>query len=162
MYYAGWAAQDRPDEFALAAAAFRPSAGEALDHAARAQISVHGGIGATWEHDAPLYFRRAQLSRRLLGGGRRTASATSVARRAVRAGRGAAREPVHVWTHDRWRFPLPEHHRFPIDKYGPAARARVADGTVRRAGGPRGRGGAVGGLAAVHDPGLVARSAPAS
>ena len=31
-------------------------------------ISVHGGIGATWEHDAPLFFRRAQLSRRLLGG----------------------------------------------------------------------------------------------
>ena len=30
-------------------------------------INVHGGIGATWEHDAPLYFRRAQLSRRLLG-----------------------------------------------------------------------------------------------
>jgi alkylation response protein AidB-like acyl-CoA dehydrogenase len=68
MYYAGWAAADRPDELALAAAAFRLVAGEALDHAARAQISVHGGIGATWEHDAPLYFRRAQLSRRLLGG----------------------------------------------------------------------------------------------
>ncbi len=31
-------------------------------------ISVHGGIGATWEHDAPLFFRRAELSRRLLGG----------------------------------------------------------------------------------------------
>jgi alkylation response protein AidB-like acyl-CoA dehydrogenase len=31
-------------------------------------ISVHGGTGATWEHDAPLYFRRAELSRRLLGG----------------------------------------------------------------------------------------------
>ena len=30
--------------------------------------SPHGGIGATWEHDAPLFFRRAQLSRRLLGG----------------------------------------------------------------------------------------------
>jgi alkylation response protein AidB-like acyl-CoA dehydrogenase len=29
---------------------------------------VHGGTGATWEHDAPLYFRRAELSRRLLGG----------------------------------------------------------------------------------------------
>ena len=68
MYYAGWAAKDRPDEFALAASAFRLSAGKALDHATRAQISVHGGIGATWEHDAPLYFRRAQLSRRLLGG----------------------------------------------------------------------------------------------
>jgi alkylation response protein AidB-like acyl-CoA dehydrogenase len=68
MYYAGWAAQDKPDEFAVAASAFRLAAGKAFDHAARAQISVHGGIGATWEHDAPLYFRRAQLHRRLLGG----------------------------------------------------------------------------------------------
>ncbi|MGH2904638.1 MAG: acyl-CoA dehydrogenase family protein, partial [Solirubrobacteraceae bacterium] len=48
-------------------------AGRALDQAARTNISVHGGTGATWEHDAPLYFRRAQLSRRLLGG---TAGAT--------------------------------------------------------------------------------------
>jgi alkylation response protein AidB-like acyl-CoA dehydrogenase len=61
MYYAGWAWQDRPDELALATAAFRTAAGGAVDHATRAQISVHGGIGATWEHDAPLYFRRAQL-----------------------------------------------------------------------------------------------------
>src|SRR4051794_20717311 len=68
MYYAGWAADDVPAEFPLAAGAFRLVAGEALDHAARTQISVHGGIGATWEHDAPLYFRKAQLSRRLLGG----------------------------------------------------------------------------------------------
>jgi alkylation response protein AidB-like acyl-CoA dehydrogenase len=68
MYYAGWAWQDRPEELALATAAFRTAAGGAVDHATRALISVHGGIGATWEHDAPLYFRRAQLSRRLLGG----------------------------------------------------------------------------------------------
>ncbi len=68
MYYTGWAGQDAPEEFPIAASAFRLAAGHALDHAARAQISVHGGIGATWEHDAPLYFRRAQLSRRLLGG----------------------------------------------------------------------------------------------
>ena len=68
MYYAGWAAQNSPEEFPLAASAFRLAAGKAFDHAARAQISVHGGIGATWEHDAPLYFRRAQLHRRLLGG----------------------------------------------------------------------------------------------
>jgi alkylation response protein AidB-like acyl-CoA dehydrogenase len=68
MFYVGWAWQDRPDELALASAAFRTAAGGAVDHATRAQISVHGGIGATWEHDAPLYFRRAQLSRRLLGG----------------------------------------------------------------------------------------------
>jgi alkylation response protein AidB-like acyl-CoA dehydrogenase len=68
MYYAGWARQDAPAEFPLAASAARVAAGRALDFAARENISVHGGIGATWEHDAPLYFRRAQLSRRLVGG----------------------------------------------------------------------------------------------
>ena len=38
---------------------------------------------------------------------------------------------MELWTHDRWRFPLPARHRFPIDKY-PLLRARVvADGTAR-------------------------------
>jgi alkylation response protein AidB-like acyl-CoA dehydrogenase len=73
LYYAGWSRHGAPAEFALAASAARSVGGRALDHAARTMISVHGGIGATWEHDAPLYFRRAQLSRRLLGG---TAAAT--------------------------------------------------------------------------------------
>jgi alkylation response protein AidB-like acyl-CoA dehydrogenase len=73
LYYAGWARKGAPGEFALAASAARAVAGRALDDAARTMISVHGGIGATWEHDAPLYFRRSQLSRRLLGG---TAGAT--------------------------------------------------------------------------------------
>jgi alkylation response protein AidB-like acyl-CoA dehydrogenase len=68
LYYAGWARNGAADEFPLAASAARSVAGRALDEAARTMISVHGGIGATWEHDAPLYFRRAQLSRRLLGG----------------------------------------------------------------------------------------------
>jgi alkylation response protein AidB-like acyl-CoA dehydrogenase len=68
LYYAGWARIGAPAEFPLAASAARSVAGRAFDHAARTMISVHGGIGATWEHDAPLYFRRAQLSRRLLGG----------------------------------------------------------------------------------------------
>jgi len=68
LYYAGWAYDDKPDEFAAAASAARAAGGAALDFAARELISVHGGIGATWEHDAPLFFRRAQLSRRLLGG----------------------------------------------------------------------------------------------
>jgi alkylation response protein AidB-like acyl-CoA dehydrogenase len=73
LYYAGWARHGSPEEFPLAASAARSVAGKAFDDAARTMISVHGGIGATWEHDAPLYFRRAQLSRRLLGG---TAGAT--------------------------------------------------------------------------------------
>jgi alkylation response protein AidB-like acyl-CoA dehydrogenase len=68
LYYAGWARRGAPAEFPLAASSARSVAGRALDQAARTMISVHGGIGATWEHDAPLYFRRAQLSRRLLGG----------------------------------------------------------------------------------------------
>jgi alkylation response protein AidB-like acyl-CoA dehydrogenase len=68
LYYAGWARAGAPGEFPLAASAARSVGGRALDEAARTMISVHGGIGATWEHDAPLYFRRAQLSRRLLGG----------------------------------------------------------------------------------------------
>jgi alkylation response protein AidB-like acyl-CoA dehydrogenase len=67
-YYAGWARRSKPEEFPLAASAARSEAGHALDFAARSMINVHGGIGATWEHDAPLFFRRAQLSRRLLGG----------------------------------------------------------------------------------------------
>lgn len=68
MLYAGWSFESKPEEFGLAASAARTAAGHALDFAARQQITTHGGIGATWEHDAPLYFRRSQLSRRLLGG----------------------------------------------------------------------------------------------
>ena len=70
QYYAGWARESKPEEFPLAASAARSAAGQALDFAARSMINVHGGIGATWEHDAPLFFRRAELSRRLLGGTR--------------------------------------------------------------------------------------------
>jgi alkylation response protein AidB-like acyl-CoA dehydrogenase len=68
LFYAGWSRADKPDEFPLAASAARSAAGAALDFAGRSNINVHGGIGATWEHDAPLYFRRAQLTRRLVGG----------------------------------------------------------------------------------------------
>jgi alkylation response protein AidB-like acyl-CoA dehydrogenase len=83
QYYAGWARESKSDEFALAASAARSAAGGALDFATRAMINVHGGIGATWEHDAPLFFRRAQLSRRLLAG---THDATDrVAEQTIRA-----------------------------------------------------------------------------
>jgi len=68
LYYAGFAYDELPSELAIAASAARVGADEALDYGTREFVSVHGGIGATWEHDAPLYFRRAQLSRRLLGG----------------------------------------------------------------------------------------------
>ena len=35
---------------------------------------------------------------------------------------------MHVWTHDRWRFPLPEAHKFPITKYGLLRDRIIADG----------------------------------
>ncbi len=63
------------------------SPGGALDFAARQQIAVHGGIGATWEHDAPLTFRRAQLNRRLVGG---TGDATDRVAEELLEGRGPA------------------------------------------------------------------------
>jgi acetoin utilization deacetylase AcuC-like enzyme len=36
---------------------------------------------------------------------------------------------VEVWTHDRWRFPLPERHRFPIAKY-PLLRRRLVEAGI--------------------------------
>ena len=66
------------DGYAVACA-LRFSAGTALDLASRNAIAVHGGMGATWEHPAALYVRRAQVARRLLGG--HGAAATEVGRR---------------------------------------------------------------------------------
>lgn len=68
LYYAGWAHEQDSREFATAANAARSAADHALGYATRQNIGVHGGIGATWEHDAPLFFRRAELTERLLGG----------------------------------------------------------------------------------------------
>jgi alkylation response protein AidB-like acyl-CoA dehydrogenase len=67
---------DRP-AFPLAANAARVAAADALDYAAPENIFIHGGIGATWEHDAQLYYRRAELSRRLGGGADAAADAVA-------------------------------------------------------------------------------------
>jgi acetoin utilization deacetylase AcuC-like enzyme len=64
---------------------------------------------------------------------------------------------VHVWTHDRWRFPLPDHHRFPIDKYALLRERVVADGTAAPDEVHEADAVPWDELAAVHDPGLVAR-----
>jgi hypothetical protein len=68
LYYAAYAAESQPEEFGLAANAARFAADQAVDVSTRRCIAIHGGVGATWEHDAHLYFRRAQLTRLLLGG----------------------------------------------------------------------------------------------
>ena len=64
---------------------------------------------------------------------------------------------MEVWTHHRWRFPLPPHHSFPIEKYGLLAERVVADGLAAPdevlEAGPAGWDE----LAAVHDCGLLSR-----
>jgi alkylation response protein AidB-like acyl-CoA dehydrogenase len=64
--YALWAAQGAPGEFASAARIAAYTCGEAALLAASENIQVHGGIGATWEHPAHVYLRRATAGRRLL------------------------------------------------------------------------------------------------
>jgi acetoin utilization deacetylase AcuC-like enzyme len=64
---------------------------------------------------------------------------------------------MDVWTHDRWRFPLPGHHRFPISKYALLRERVIADGLAGRDEVhepdpiPWAR------LAAVHEPALLGR-----
>ena len=64
---------------------------------------------------------------------------------------------MHVWTHDRWRFPLPDHHRFPIDKYALLRERVVADGTAAPDEVHEADAVSWDDLATVHDQGLVAR-----
>ena len=60
--------------------------------------------------------------------------------------------PFVLWTHDRWRFPLPEHNRFPIEKYT-LLRERVEDEVEVREAEPV----PWEWLEAVHEPALIER-----
>jgi alkylation response protein AidB-like acyl-CoA dehydrogenase len=77
LVYAGQAWDGDSEQFSLAANAARVIATDALDYAAPENIFIHGGIGATWEHDAQLYYRRAEVSRRLGGGADAAADAVA-------------------------------------------------------------------------------------
>jgi alkylation response protein AidB-like acyl-CoA dehydrogenase len=66
-YYAAWAAADSPDELAVVAPLAKAVCGDAADRIAAETIQMHGGIGFTWEHEAHLYFKRATVTRMLLG-----------------------------------------------------------------------------------------------
>ncbi|WP_067800039.1 acyl-CoA dehydrogenase family protein [Actinomadura formosensis] len=60
-------ADESPDELPAAAALAKAYCSDAYLHTAGEAIQLHGGIGFTWEHDAHLYFKRAQGSRELFG-----------------------------------------------------------------------------------------------
>jgi acetoin utilization deacetylase AcuC-like enzyme len=64
---------------------------------------------------------------------------------------------MDVWTHDRWRFPLPGHHRFPISKYALLRERVIADGLVGRDEVHEPDPIAWARLATVHEPALLGR-----
>src|SRR3954452_13783375 len=64
---------------------------------------------------------------------------------------------VHVWTHERWRFPLPEAHRFPISKYGLLRERLLEDGLCTAYEVHEAEPVAWADLARVHDPALLGR-----
>jgi alkylation response protein AidB-like acyl-CoA dehydrogenase len=68
LCFAAAAAGASANEFSLACSCARLAADRAAECATRTCMSVHGAIGVTWEHDAHLYFRRAEAARLLLGG----------------------------------------------------------------------------------------------
>ncbi len=55
------------DELPQVAALAKAYCSEAYFTIASAAIQLHGGIAITWEHDAHLYFKRAQGSAQLFG-----------------------------------------------------------------------------------------------
>ncbi|MEW2398241.1 acyl-CoA dehydrogenase family protein [Streptomyces sp. NPDC046862] len=61
-------ADGSPEALAEAAAVAQAWCGEAFVSVAAECVQFHGGMGFTWEHDAHLYFRRAQSDAVLLGG----------------------------------------------------------------------------------------------
>jgi acetoin utilization deacetylase AcuC-like enzyme len=64
---------------------------------------------------------------------------------------------VHLWTHDRWRFPLPAGHRFPIEKYTLLRERLVAEGIARPSELHEAEAAPWAWLEAVHDQELVER-----
>jgi acetoin utilization deacetylase AcuC-like enzyme len=61
--------------------------------------------------------------------------------------------PFVLWTHDRWRFPLPERNRFPIEKYTLLRERVETDGVEVREAEPV----PWEWLEAVHEPALIER-----
>jgi alkylation response protein AidB-like acyl-CoA dehydrogenase len=63
-------AADRPED-AVSASRAKSYATDAAETVAATSVQLHGGIGVTWEHDAHLYLKRANLNQVLYGDARR-------------------------------------------------------------------------------------------
>jgi alkylation response protein AidB-like acyl-CoA dehydrogenase len=67
VLYGAWAVAESSDEVPVVASLAKAYASETFAHAAGENIQMHGGIGFTWEHDAHLYFKRANFDEQFLG-----------------------------------------------------------------------------------------------
>ncbi|ARR53052.1 acyl-CoA dehydrogenase [Rhizorhabdus wittichii DC-6] len=67
VYWAACAADEGAPDALLAAHAAKALAADTYRFCAGNMIQLHGGIGFTWEHDAHLFFKRAQSDATLLG-----------------------------------------------------------------------------------------------
>lgn len=67
VYWAACAIDEGSEDSELAVHAAKAFACDTYRDCAGAMIQLHGGIGFTWEHDAHLFFKRAQADRSLLG-----------------------------------------------------------------------------------------------
>lgn len=66
-WYAACAADEMPEELPVAAATAMVVTSRALKRNSKNMIQLHGGMGFTWECDAHLYLKRAEMSTRYLG-----------------------------------------------------------------------------------------------
>ncbi|MDJ0847750.1 MAG: acyl-CoA dehydrogenase family protein [Myxococcota bacterium] len=66
-YWSWWVATNDGRELAEAAHVAKSLCAEAFRRASRENIHLHGGMGFTWEHDAHLYYRRAQADEVMFG-----------------------------------------------------------------------------------------------
>ena len=65
-WYAAWMATQN-ESLGFSASQAKSYCSDALYQCAAENIQIHGGIGFTWEHEAHLYFKRAQSSKVFLG-----------------------------------------------------------------------------------------------
>lgn len=64
---------------------------------------------------------------------------------------------MHVWAHDRWSFPLPPQHKYPLPKYRLLRERLVADGICRPSDFHEADPASWSVLTEVHDPALLGR-----
>lgn len=66
-WYAACVADEMPEELPIAAATAMIVTSRALKRNSKNMIQLHGGMGFTWECEAHLYLKRAEMSSRYLG-----------------------------------------------------------------------------------------------